>query len=99
MITLTQHDINTLRCAGRQGKNFDQACKEVGHCRKYVRAALARQELEWELKDVFPALHAPAESGITGMRKLKPEQIDAPLQLDTSLLHVRAVLMPWRKTA
>ncbi|WP_421862483.1 hypothetical protein [Marinobacter adhaerens] len=98
MITLTDQHIATLRCAGRQGKTFEQACKEVGACRKVVRQALARQELEWELKDVFPAIHAPTESGITGMRKLRPEQI-CGVNVDTGLLHVRAATMAWRKCA
>lgn len=80
-LVLTRNDINTLRCAGRAGKNFEEACREIGYHRRTVRAALASQELEWELKDVFKFLNAPTEAGILGYRKLKPEHIEGhPVQ-------------------
>lgn len=80
-LVLTQCDINTMRCAGRAGKTFEEACREIGYHRRTVRAALADQELEWELKDIFRFLNAPPESGILGYRKLKPEHIEGlPVQ-------------------
>lgn len=98
MITLNQQDVDTLLGAGRQGKTFEQACKEVGHCRKYVRDALINQGLEWDAKEVFPMLKASPESGIKGMSVIPPEMV-GHLNVDSSLAHVRAATMAWRKSA
>lgn len=54
-ITLTQWDLNTLRCAAAAGSSFKAASEEIGHGHCTVRNALRRMGLHEEFKARFEA--------------------------------------------
>lgn len=75
MITLTDWEISTLKCAGRAGKTFRDACKEIRHDHHDVREAVRRQGLEWEMKQCFKKMQADPENGMRGYERINVDDL------------------------
>ena len=87
-----------LQDCGLQEMSLSEAGKVVGvHNSVIVRAAI-RQNLAAWLVDLFPTcrIEVFGPGRHSEMRKLTPDQIGVPLQIDWNNLYVRSAAVPWR---
>lgn len=96
-LILTDYDISTLKCAGRAGKSWSAACKEIGKPQQTVRDAVNRsEELEAELCPVFPNLTPKDPS--PSMRRRAVSDL-GPLRVDMGNPAVKWLARAWKVAA
>ena len=80
--------------------NFSRAAKALGTSGELIRAKASEAGYDEELNALYPPTQRQwTNSALVGIRKLKPEQIAVPLNIDREHIYVRSAAMPWRKAA
>lgn len=106
LFELTAERISHLNACSAAGQSLSAAAREVGVDPATIKSAARRQGLTQWLRTRFPirshycggGYNKPKCSG--ELRRLAPEDLaDIPMEVDRSLLHVRAAVMTWRKVA
>ena len=96
----TQDTLKALQELSGMQLTFTQAANYLGTTGELIRAKASEAGYESQLEALYPPSDrrwtSPHRSGI---RKLKPEEIAAPLEVDREHIYVRSASMPWRKCA
>lgn len=107
--TLTDTDLERLQVYANLGIPLQAAARRFGVKRATLAAALDRQGLGPWMDENFPSRQGQGRRNypetraskvdVGQMRKLKPEQIAAPLNVDRNHIYVRSAAVPWRASA
>ena len=97
----TEQTLEVLKdCAENKKLNFTRAAQFLGTTGDLIRAKASEAGYEEELNALYPPCDRKwTSSALMGIRKLKPEEIAAPLDIDREHIYVRSAALPWRKCA
>lgn len=102
----TEQTLNALKDLRNDGYSLTRAAKFLGTRIATVRAKASEAGYTEELEAIYPSkggdefrLVETCSVYRGGMRKLKPEQIAVPLDIDWNSPYVRSAAMVWRKCA
>ncbi|MBB20230.1 MAG: hypothetical protein CMP20_12325 [Rickettsiales bacterium] len=97
----TEKTLKVLRdLATNKKMNFTRAAKALGTTGDLIRAKASEAGYEDELNALYPPTERQwTTSALTGIRKLKAEDIGVPLEVDRNHIYVRSAAMPWREVA
>lgn len=98
----TREHLDFFRDARERGLSKVEACEELGQWNYMVNRRAREAGLAAELKKIYsPANRKPPScpwAKDLGMQKVPADQLGG-LNVDFSLLHVKAAVMPWRASA
>lgn len=97
----TEKTLEILRdLATNKKMNFTAAARALGTTGDLIRAKASEAGYEDELSALYPPTQRQwTSSALIGIRKLKPEDIAVPLEVDREHIYVRSAAMPWREVA
>ena len=102
----TDQTLQALKDLRNDGYSFTRAAKYLGTRTDTLRMKAFHAQMDNELEAIYPSkggeefrLVETCNVYRGGPRKLKPEQIAVPLDIDRNHIYVRSAAMPWRKAA
>jgi len=102
----TEQTLEMLAKLKEEGKTFNQAAKAIHSRTDTIRDKAEKFGFSEELAEIYPPIRASIADKMSemhmeflGMRKLKPEQIAVPLEINWDSPYVRSAVRPWRATA
>lgn len=110
LLVLTDKQIERIQAMGAAKVPLGTVARHLEIDRKTLTKAMIRQGYGVWMETAFPSRQGYGTCGGKSadeirrqndgeMRKLKPEQIKAPLNVNMSSLYVRSATMPWRHAA
>lgn len=100
---LTESALAELRRLSEIGYPKPAACRAIGCCDSTLNAAAKEKGVLDEIRALFPhggnKILFDLVEEYSGIKHVSEAEIEGSLSVDTSLLHVRAAIMDWRRAA